>query len=352
MTKRKQRFDDLSEQVLGSINEASTTPEESRPREPKTHLGRETQKLGEATARRVRELEAELRTAKETLDSVSEGDQVARLDPEIIRRSRFSNRDESGFSDQAFEDLKASIKDDGGNEIPIKVRPIAEEDGHRYEIAYGHRRHEACRQLGIPVLARIEELDDERLIAQMITENQYRKDLSAYEEGAFFQYLIDEGLFSSMRSLATRLGIDVSVVSRRLAILRLPPLVLQALGDPRLIGSDTWRTLSSSVDQTEESRAAAISAAQNIVDRSPTPSVDDLTVDDALARAREIIQATQPRNADQQAAGTRQDFYRGGKKVAQLSRKGRKVSVAFSKNASDEMIAKIESLIADAFKDQ
>lgn len=125
MTGRRKRFDALSEEVMGAISDAGTSHDSSAgPRKPKTFLGRESQKLEEATAHRVQELESQLRNAKEELERYSDSELISDLDPTTIRRSRFANRSEFGFGDQPFLELMDSIKEAGSNEVPIKVRPI------------------------------------------------------------------------------------------------------------------------------------------------------------------------------------------------------------------------------------
>jgi hypothetical protein len=96
-----------------------------------------------------------------------------------VRPSKWMNRDPLALKDQSFVKLREQILADGINQIPIKVRPLPartkkdrhKRQGARYEIVYGHRRHQACSDLDIMVLAIVEEVSDIQLVAEMLAEN-------------------------------------------------------------------------------------------------------------------------------------------------------------------------------------
>lgn len=160
---------------------------------------------------------------------------VRRIDPQQIRPSKWANRHDTSFLTAEFAALKKEIESAGGNVQPIRVRPAQGRDGSSYEIVYGHRRHQACLQLGIPVSAVVESLDDRALFATMDRENRARADLSAYEQGEMYRRALDDGLFPSLRSLAAELGVDAGNVSKAISIARLPGEVLAAFDSPTQI---------------------------------------------------------------------------------------------------------------------
>lgn len=164
-----------------------------------------------------------------------DGAKAARLiEPLHIVRSRYANRHELNFGGAEFEQLRNEIAHAGGNVQPIKVRRVGS-DGQgaaRYEIVFGHRRHQACLELGLPVLAVVDNLDDRALFVEMDRENRARKDLSAWEQGLMYQRALDEGLFPSNRKLAEAVGVDVGNLGRALALARLPALVVEAFPSP------------------------------------------------------------------------------------------------------------------------
>lgn len=180
-----------------------------------------------AAAAKARELEEELKGW--------DGAKAARLlDPASIAPSRWANRAAPSYEEAEFEALKQEILAAGGNVQPVKVRPIAPgADGQpRYELVYGHRRHRACLDLGIPVLALIDSISDRDLFVEMDRENRSRKDLSPWEQGRMYRRALDEGLFPSNRKLAEAVGADLSNVGKALALAELPEAVVGAFASP------------------------------------------------------------------------------------------------------------------------
>ena len=163
---------------------------------------------------------------------------LRKLDPSLVRASKWVNRHEASFLTADFDELKAEIAAASGNVQPIKVRPLPVLNGSTpvagpaFELIYGHRRHRACAELGIPVLAVVEEASDLSLFEQMERENRGRQNLSAWEQGVMYRKALDEGLYSSLRRLSESLGVDVSLVSKSVSLARLPDAVVAAFRSP------------------------------------------------------------------------------------------------------------------------
>lgn len=163
---------------------------------------------------------------------------VRLLDPKLIRPSRWANRHEDSFTSPEFEELKNEIESAGGNVQPIRVRPVlngstpAAQGGAMYEVVFGHRRHRACLDLGIEVRTLIEDASDQELFEAMERENRGRKNLSAWEQGCMYRKALDEGLYPSLRKLAEGVKVDVSLVSKSVALARLPDAVVAAFPSP------------------------------------------------------------------------------------------------------------------------
>ena len=176
----------------------------------------------------------ELEEAKAKLQEF-EGAAVARnLDPATIKASSWANRSAQSFLSVEYAALKEEILKAGGNVQPIKVRRLAKpEQSFEFEIVFGHRRHRACLELGIPVLAVVVDvMDDRDLYIEMDRENRNRVDLSAWEQGRSYAHALEAGLYPSMRKLAEALGLDSGNVSRAIAIGQLPDVVVAAFGSP------------------------------------------------------------------------------------------------------------------------
>lgn len=192
--------------------------------------------MGFLTAQSGAVQEAEALRAK--VKALEEESPIRKLDPATIKPSRWANRHEASFRTDDFEALKAEIAAAGGNVQPVKVRPMGvlngstPEAGAAFELIYGHRRHRACAELGIPVSAIVEDATDLSLFEQMERENRGRQNLSAWEQGVMYRRALDEGLYSSLRRLSDGLGVDLSLVSKSIALARLPDAVIAAFRSP------------------------------------------------------------------------------------------------------------------------
>jgi len=169
------------------------------------------------------------------LDALRSANPVVKLHPGEIRASVWANRHPDSFKTDEFESLKQEIKSAKGNIQPIKVRVLSPDEaqgGFKYEIAYGHRRHRACYELGLDVAAMIEEMSPTELFVQMDRENRERANLRPYEQGLMYARALDGGLFSSLRKLAEETGVDPTNASKAIALARLPNAVLECFVSP------------------------------------------------------------------------------------------------------------------------
>ena len=192
---------------------------------------------------KVSELERQLHEAEHTLEAVranlvavnAEWEGVLpskKLDPKCVRPSKWANRHDKSFEGPEFANLKSEIESAGGNVQAIKVRPIPGSSPQEFEIVFGHRRHRACLELDISVLATIESIDDKELFKEMDRENRLRADLRPYEQGSMYLRALEEGLFSSQRKLAEDLGLQSGNVSTAINIARFPKAVVEAFSSP------------------------------------------------------------------------------------------------------------------------
>ncbi len=156
---------------------------------------------------------------------------VRLIDADVIVESKWANRTNESFVTADFLKLKDEIAQSGGNVQPIKVRPLQGNAG-RYEIIFGYRRHRACLELGLPVLALVEQIDDKELFKEMDRENRDRIDLSPWEQGRMYQKSLKEGLFASLGELSREIGIDKGNLSKALRLAELPQEIVDAFPSP------------------------------------------------------------------------------------------------------------------------
>lgn len=214
---------------------------------------------------RDEQVTAENRELKERLAAFDGASAARKLDPKTIKPSKWANRNELAYGGDEFSALKTEIESAGGNIQPIKVRPLKGSSGE-YELVFGHRRHRACLELGIPVLAVIEELDDSELFCQMDRENRARAALSPWEAGITYAKALDEGLFPSARKLAEAASIDLSQLGKALSLARLPADVIAAFPSP-LDLQYRWATLLTQAIQKDPE--LILTRAKSLKDSSP-----------------------------------------------------------------------------------
>jgi ParB family transcriptional regulator, chromosome partitioning protein len=178
-------------------------------------------------------VEGEMGKLRDRLKEHQDAAPTKRLDTQSIVPSRWANRHSDSFNTIEFARLKQDIELVGGNVQPISVRPLPNQP-ERYEIVFGHRRHRACSELGIPVLATIETgaVTDLDLFSAMDRENREREDLSPYEQGTMYRRALDEQLYPSNRRLAEALGVSHTWVANVLQVADLPAPVVQCFKTP------------------------------------------------------------------------------------------------------------------------
>jgi ParB family chromosome partitioning protein len=128
-----------------------------------------------------------------------------------------------------------------GQQSPVLVRRISDAP-LRYQLAYGHRRVAACRELGRKVLAIVRSLSDQELLVAQGQENSSRADLSYIERATFAYYLECRGIARDTIMLA--LATDKTELSRMISVARtVPAEVVSAVGPAPKAGRTRWLAL-------------------------------------------------------------------------------------------------------------
>lgn len=305
----KQRDEMAKLSELGDLPAASArAPLRSAEAAPKTAVGR---MFHEVAANR--DQEAELNRLRARSAEQVGSSPTRRLDPKRIRASQFKNRHDDHFLTAAFDGFKQEVGSSGGNTVPIRVRRLAGEGAHDYEIVYGHRRHRACLELGIDVLAEIVEVDDAGLFEAMTRENVGREDVSPYDWGWHFKRALDAGLYRTATQMAAANNRSEGFVSLALQLAELPQEVVQAFRSPLDLqlkwGAELNRRL-------RDDRQAMLAAANELAQRQPRPSSSE-----AYALLTEAPQARVV------------EIKRNGKLAASIQGKDGVVTVRFAKGA-------------------
>ncbi|MBS7701516.1 plasmid partitioning protein RepB [Chelatococcus sp. YT9] len=166
------------------------------------------------------------------------GETVVSLDPALLDESFVVDRVED--DEEEFANLKQGIETEGQLQ-PILVRPHPDTGG-RFMIVFGHRRARAARELGIPVLAVVKNLEAIAHIIAQGQENSRRANLSFIEKALFATKLLSMG--QSKETIRSALSIDDTLLSRMLSVVEtVPAQVIEAIGAAKSVGRDRWEEL-------------------------------------------------------------------------------------------------------------
>lgn len=152
-------------------------------------------------------------------------EELVYLDPDRIRSWKYKDRQTSDLEGVEFDELVRSIANDKQQQ-PILVRPIKSKD-YDYEEVFGFRRLHACRLLGIPVLARVENLDDQTSFKIQIVENDGRTAPCYWHRSQAFAAAMDENLFKSVEAMSARTGVSRSTIANYLRTARNMPEIFR-----------------------------------------------------------------------------------------------------------------------------
>ena len=160
------------------------------------------------------------------------------------------------FDEESLAELTASIQQIGVLQ-PILVRPT--ESG--FELIAGERRLRAAGRAGLVTIpAIVRSADNLASIEQALVENLHRQDLTALEEAAAFQQLIEDFEFTHVQ-VAARVGKSRSAVTNTLRLLGLPPAIQRLLADGRLTAGHA-RALLGTPDRALQENLAQIAVEQ------------------------------------------------------------------------------------------
>jgi ParB family chromosome partitioning protein len=193
---------------------------------------------------------------------LSEGQTVLELETDKIDSSFVSDRMDN--SDGAIEELRELIRSQG-QLVPILVRPHPEQTD-RYQVAFGHRRLRAIRQLGRKVRAVVRQMTDEELIIAQGQENNARLDLTYIEKARFASTLLE--MKFKRKAVEEALNVNHSqVVWFKQVTDAIPDEVLTAIGRAPKIGRPRWLQLADLISKAGNAkRSMAISRSEKFLE--------------------------------------------------------------------------------------
>jgi len=186
------------------------------------------------------------------------GLRVQDIAPELIDDSFVRDR----IGDLALSEGDPFVQSiaDGGQEVPILVRPHPEREG-RYQVAYGHRRLRAARLLGIPVKAVVKQIADEELVVAQGVENTARSNLTYIEKATFAHTLEERGFRRAviMKALTT----DKTELSKMISVASsIPAPVIAHIGNTPAYGRRKWIAFAEAYSERKLSKLESLFASE------------------------------------------------------------------------------------------
>lgn len=200
----------------------------------------------------------------------AEGDQTLELIPvDKVRPNPYQPRQH--FDEDALQELAESIQTIGVLQ-PVLVR----KSGDMFELIAGERRWRAARRAGLrSIPAVVRDSTDTDALAEALTENLQRVDLSPLEEASAYQQLIEDFNLTH-DEIALKVGKSRPAVSNALRLLQLPPVAQRLLAEGKLSAGHA-RALLSIPDRAAQERLAVEVAEKG------------LSVRQAEERARSVV---------------------------------------------------------------
>jgi len=160
----------------------------------------------------------------------SEGGGAELLEIPTAAVSANPNQPRRHFDEESLVELAASIAEMGVLQ-PILVRPL---DDDTYELVAGERRWRATQRAGLATIpAIVRSTSDMSSVEQALVENLHRQDLTALEEAAAYQQLLEDFELTH-DELAGRVGKSRSAITNSIRLLGLPPTVQSLVADGQL----------------------------------------------------------------------------------------------------------------------
>jgi ParB family chromosome partitioning protein len=283
-----------------------------------------------AISRSLGDINEKAKRADEIEQQLIKGQAIVELDPAKIDGSFVRDRMEG--SETQRSEFRELIRNHG-QAVPILVRPHPQHED-RYQVAFGHRRLQAVRELGIKVKAVVRDLSDEQLVIAQGQENSGRTDLT-YIERARFAANLEERNFSRETIMAS-LNVDKAALSRLISFAKeIPESLIDQIGPAPAFGRVRWSEL-----------AELMKAADNLNKARAIAEVADFAVMDSDRRFELLYKSLSPKRATSEPEVWKAE---DGTQVARVSRGSTKLSMTFDNRVAPDFGDFVKSRLQDLF---
>lgn len=330
---RKQIFANLSNNPAENAEGAAERPRQrvrpilgaalSNSDNPHSPVGMLGQSLNEANERSKR--------AEEIEKKLAEGLSIVSLNPDDIDPSFIPDRMPSTAADDAG--LVEAIREQG-QQVPILVRPHPEQPG-KYQVAFGHRRLRAVKEIGIPVKAVVRDLTDEQLVVAQGQENNERRDLSYIEKARFAQKLQQR---FPRHVIMAAMSIYKGDLSNMLSVVgRIPDDIIDSIGSAPSIGRRNWMELADNLSTTR-----MIELARGYFED------EDLRHVPSDERFKRLLDYLKPKPEEKQATILTS---RSGTRLAKISQSDKRLDLSIDRKAAPEFAEFVLNHLQDLYED-
>jgi ParB family chromosome partitioning protein len=180
------------------------------------------------------------------LAELASGNAVSRthelVDPARCRMWVGHNREYSLLDEHRCADLIESIKAQGRQELPAVVRRVRDDPNYDFEVICGARRHWTITWLrahnypDFRFLIDVRKLTDEEAFRFADLENRARDDLTDLERARDYLRALDVYYDGRQKTMAERINVSESWLSRYLDLARLPAELMVAFPNPQDLG--------------------------------------------------------------------------------------------------------------------
>ena len=241
------------------------------------------------------------------------GQAIVELDPQLLDPSPIADRLNGHDVSELMESIKVS-----GQQVPILVRPHPEAQG-RYQIAYGHRRARALKEIGKPIKAVVRQLTDEELVVAQGQENNARRDLSYIERALYAARLEKAG--HTRDTIMAALAVDKTQLSKLISsVMKIPTDIIEAIGPAPSFGRNRWVALAAKFDSDDQASFVARSAISS-------PEFVNVDTDKRFEVIEKALQ--EPRQRSRSDAQT--VLSASGRKVGRITKSGRDLKISIDK---------------------
>ena len=163
------------------------------------------------------------------------------VDPARCRMWAQHNRDYGFLSEAGCSDLIESLKAQGKQEVPAIVRRLTGDPAFDFEVICGARRHWSVSWLrahnypDFRFLVEVRDLTDEEAFRISDLENRARADLTDLERAKDYVRALERHYEGRQKTMAQRLNVTESWLSRYLDLARLPDALVRAFPHPQAL---------------------------------------------------------------------------------------------------------------------